>query len=250
MGKIFIIGGGEISKFETLTFDKRIVELTGKKRPKALFIPTASSDSTGYVETFNKVYGEKLGCKTDALLLLNRKPSKKELREKIFSSDLVYVGGGNTLKMMKRWRFLGVNKALKEAYKKGIVLSGISAGGICWFDAGCSDSKSFYHPNNWSYIKVKGLGLLKGIHCPHFNQKTKGIERRKGFLNLMKKQSAIGIALDNHCAIEFVDGKYKVLSSKRGRKAFRVFKKGGKVIVEEIPKKKDYSLISQLYEIS
>ena len=250
MGKIFIIGGGEISKFETLPFDERIVELTVKKRPKALFIPTASSDSAGYIETFNKVYGEKLGCKTDALLLLNRKPSKKELREKIFSSDLVYVGGGNTLKMMKRWRFLGVDKALKEAYKKGIVLSGISAGGICWFDAGCSDSKSFYHPNNWSYIKVKGVGLLKGIHCPHFNQKTKGIERRKGFLNLIKKQSAIGIALDNHCAIEFVDGKYKVLSSKRGRKAFRVFKKGKKVIVEEIPKKKDYSLISQLYEIS
>jgi len=249
MGKIFIIGGGEISKLEILSFDKRIVELTGKKHPNALFIPTASSDSLGYIETFNKVYGEKLGCKTDALLLLNRKPSKKELREKIFSSDLIYVGGGNTLKMMKRWRFLGVDKILKEAYKKGIMLSGISAGGICWFDAGCSDSMSFYH-KNYSYIKVKGLGLLKGIHCPHFNEDKRGIERKKAFLNLIEKQSAIGIALDNHCAIEFVNDKYKVLSLKKGRKAFRIFKKDKKMITEEIPQQDKYSPISALYKIN
>lgn len=249
MGKIFIIGGGEIDKFETLPFDKRIVELTNKKHPKALFVPTASGESTGYITNFNKVYSEKLGCITDVLLLLNKKPSKKKLREKILSSDLIYVGGGNTLKMMKRWRFLGVDKILKEAYRKGIVLSGISAGGVCWFEAGHSDSRSFYYPNNWDYIKVKGLGLLKGIHCPHFNGETKGIGRRKSFSNFIKKHSAIGIAVDNHCAIEFVNGKYKVLSAKRGRKAFKVFKKDSKIIIEEIPKQNNYSPVSTLYKI-
>lgn len=248
MGKIVIIGGGEIGNFETLPFDKRIVELTKKKRPKALFIPTASGEPGGYIKNFNKIYGKKLDCKTDVLFLLTTKPTKKELREKILSSDLIYVGSGNTLKMMKRWRFLGVDKILKEAYKRGIVLSGISAGGICWFEAGHSDSMSFYHPDNWDYIKVKGLGLLRGIHCPHFNGQTRGIKRRKNFSNFMKKYSAVGIAIDNHCAIEFIDGKYKVLTAKKDRKAYRVFKKRGKVIIEEIPKKKNYMPTSLLYK--
>ena len=157
MEKIVVIGGGEIGNFETLPFDKRIVELTKKKHPKALFIPTASGEPDGYIQNFNKVYGKKLGCKTDVLFLLKTKPTKKELREKILSSDLIYVGGGNTLKMMKRWRFLGVDKILKEAHKRGIVLSGISAGGISWFEAGHSDSMSSYNPDNWDYIKVRGV---------------------------------------------------------------------------------------------
>lgn len=148
--------------------------------------------------------------------------------------------------MMKRWRFLGVDKILKEAYQRGIVLSGISAGGICWFEAGHSDSMSFYNPDNWDYIKVRGLGLLKGIHCPHFNGETRGIKRRKNFSNFMKKYSAVGIAIDNHCAMKFIDGKYKVLTAKKDRKSYRVFKKRDKVIIEEIPKKKEYMPISPL----
>ncbi len=248
MGKIVIIGGGEIGDYETLPFDKRIVELTGKKHPRALFIPTASGEPDGYIKTFNKVYGKKLGCKTDVLYLLKTKPTKEELRRKILSSDLIYVGGGNTSKMMMRWRFLGVDKILKEAYKQGIILSGISAGGICWFEAGHSDSMSFYHPNNWDYIKVRGLGLLRGIHCPHFNGQTRGIKRRKNFSNFMKKYSVVGIAIDNHCAIEFVDGKYKILTAKKDRKAYRVFKKRNKIMIEEILKKDNYMLISLLYK--
>lgn len=248
MGKIIIIGGGEIGNYETLLFDKRNVELTGKKHPKALFVPTASGEAEGYIKTFNKVYGKRLGCKTDVLYALKTKPTKKELRQKILSSDLVYVGGGNTLKMMKRWRFLGIDKILKEAYKRGIVLSGISAGGICWFDTGHSDSISFYHPNKWEYIKVRGLGLLRGIHCPHFNGETRGIKRRKNFSDFMKKYSAVGIAIDNHCAMEFINGKYKVLTAKKDRKAYRVFKKRNKIIIEKIPKKNDYMPISPLYK--
>ncbi len=122
MGKIVIIGGGEIGNYETLLFDKRNVELTGKKHPKTLFIPTASGEPEGYIKRFNKVYGKRLGCKTDVLYLLKAKPTKKELRQKILSSDLIYVGGGNTFKMIKRWRFLGVDKILRKAYKRGIVL--------------------------------------------------------------------------------------------------------------------------------
>lgn len=251
MGKIVIIGGGEIGNYETLPFDKRNVELTKKKHPKALFIPTASGEPQGYIDNFNKIYGKKLGCKTDVLYLLKNKPTKKELRTKILSADLIYVGGGNTLQMMKRWRFLGVDKILKEAYKKNIVLSGISAGGICWFESGHSDSMSFYKPEKWNYINVRGLGILKGIHCPHFNsgttRKGKRKLRKNDFKEFMKNHSAVGIAIDNNCAIEFIDGKYKVLTSKRNRKSYRVFKKRNKIIMEEISKNNNYSPISPLY---
>jgi dipeptidase E len=251
MKKAVIIGGGNLQKYETLPFDRRIVELTGKKHPKALFIPTASGEPAGYVEIFKKVYGKRLGCKTDALYLLKTHPTKKELRDKILSSDLIYVGGGNTLKMMRRWRFLGVDKILKEAYNKGIVISGISAGGICWFESGHSDSMSFYSPKNWQYINVKGLGILKGIHCPHFNsgteKKGKIHFRKNDFKTFMNNHSKVGIAIDNNCAIEFIDGKYKVLTSKKGMKAYRLFKKRNNVLMEEILKENRYSPVSILY---
>jgi len=250
MIKLVIIGGGELKDLETLKFDKRIVELTGKKNPKALFIPTASGESEGYCKTFQKIYGKKLGCKTEILYLLKDKPTKKELREKILSADLVYVGGGNTLSMMKRWRLLGVDKMLKEAYNKGIVLSGLSAGGICWFEYGHSDSMSFYNPKSWKYIKVKGIGLVKGIHCPHFDGQTGGVKRKKDFKAFMKKYSNMGITIDNSCAIEFIDGKYKVLSAKKVANAYKVYRKRGKVVVEEIPKDKGYRPVKELYERS
>ncbi len=252
MGKIVIIGGGEIGNYETLPFDKRNVALTKKKHPKALFIPTASGEPKSYIDNFSKIYGKKLGCKTDALYLLKNKPTKKELRTKILSSDLIYVGGGNTLKMMKRWRFLGVDKILKEAHKKNIVLSGISAGGICWFESGHSDSMSFYNPTNWNYINVKGLGILKGIHCPHFNsgttRKGKRKLRKNDFKEFMENYSAVGVAIDNNCAIEFIDDKYKVLTSKKDRKAYRVFKKRDKIRMDEIPKRNNYTPISSLHK--
>jgi dipeptidase E len=244
MGKIFLIGGGEIAPLETLKLDRKAVKLTGKKKPKALFIPTASGEPQGYVDVFNKVYGKKLGCKIDVLYCLKGKPSKKKLRKQILSADLIYVGGGNTLKMMNRWRFLGVDKMLKEAYRKGIVLTGLSAGGMCWFESGHSDSRSFKDSKDWKYIKVSGLGLLKGIHCPHFDSATKGKKRKTCFKEFMKKYSSIGIAIDNNCAIEFIDGKYKLLRSVKTANAYRVFRVKGKVQLELIPEK---GLVKDLY---
>lgn len=246
MGKIVVIGGGELGQLETLSIDKRIVELTKKKHSKALFIPTASGDSENYFNVFDNVYGKKLGCKTDVLFLLKEKYTQKELRKKILSSDLIYVGGGNTLKMMKKWRFLGVDQILKEAYEKGIVLSGLSAGGICWFESGHSDSMIFHNPTKWKYINVKGLGLLKGIHCPHFNGETKGRLRKNDFKEFMKKYSKVGIAIDNNCAMEFIDGKCNVLRSKKNAKAYKIYWKKGKYFQEEILMKNEFSKISEL----
>ena len=232
---IVAIGGGKITTRQTLPIDRKIIRLSHKKNPKLLFIPTASSDSEIYWKQIRKYFGDFLKCKTDVLFLMKQKPPREQIRSKISSADIIYVGGGNTLQMMRIWRRLGVDKLLLAAYNKGTVLAGVSAGSICWFDSGHSDSMSFYNPRKWNYIKVKGLGLIPGIHCPHYNGKTGGVPRRKNFQEMIYKTGGVGIAIDNNCAIEFRDGRvFKVLTSKPRAKAYRVFKKAGQVVEEQI----------------
>jgi dipeptidase E len=232
---IVAIGGGEIRTRGTAPIDREIVRLSGKKNPKLLFIPTASSDAERYWKHVKEYFSKFLKCKTDVLFLIKARPSKKQIRKKILSADIIYVGGGNTLLMMRVWRGLGVDKLLKLAYKNGTVLSGISAGAICWFDSGHSDSMSFYNPRKWRYINVRGIGLVHGIHCPHYNSMTRGVPRRKHFRELIRKTGGMGIAIENNCAIEFIDGRfYKVISSRSYSRAYRVYKRGGKVIAEQI----------------
>ncbi len=232
---IVAIGGGKIATRQTLPIDREIIRLAHKKNPRLLFIPTASSDSEIYWKKIRAYFGDFLKCKIDVLFLMKEHPSHQQIRGKISAADIIYVGGGNTLQMMRIWRRLGVDKLLVTAYKKGTVLAGVSAGSICWFDSGHSDSMSFYNPHKWKYINVKGLGLIQGIHCPHYNGKTRGVPRRKNFQEMIRKIGGIGIAIDNNCAIEFRDGRvFKVLVSKPRAKAYRVFKKKGEIVEEQI----------------
>jgi len=244
---IVAIGGGEIRQLKTFAIDKEIVSLSGKKNPRLLFIPRASSDKENYVQAIEKVYGKKLGCKVDSLLLLREKPSKKEIKEKILSANIIYVGGGNTLKMMKLWRKLGVDKLLKSAYNNGTVLCGISAGAICWFEYGHGDSMSFYHPNDWDYIRVKGMEILNGLLCPHFDGQTRGIKRKKSFSQMIKKVGGLGLAIDNHAAIIFRNNTFRVINSKKDLKAYKLFKKRGKIISIPIEPQKEFSPLKTLY---
>jgi dipeptidase E len=244
---IVAIGGGEIRTRGTAAIDREIIRLSGKKNPKLLFIPTASSDSERYWKHVQEYFGSFLKCKTDVLFLIKEQPSKECIRRKILSADIIYVGGGNTLLMMRIWRRLGVDKLLVSAYENGTVLSGISAGAICWFDSGHSDSMSFYNPRKWKYINVRGLGLISGIHCPHYNSMTRGVPRRKHFRDMIRKTGGMGIAIENNCAIEFLDGRfYKVITSKSYARAYRVCKSGGKVVAEQICRQKQLAPIESL----
>lgn len=248
MPKVIVaIGGGDIRTKGTAPIDREIIRLSNKRNPKLLFIPTASSDSERYWSHVQEYFGNFLKCKTDALFLIKEQPPKEQIQKKILSADIVYVGGGNTLQMMRLWRRLGVDKILKAAYKNGTVLAGISAGSICWFDSGHSDSMSFYNPGKWNYINVKGLGLIKGIHCPHYNSMTRGIPRRKHFRDMIRKTGGIGIAIENNCAIEFIDGRfYKVISSKSYARAYRLYRKGDEVVAEQIRRKKQVAPVESL----
>ena len=248
MGAIVAIGGGDLLAGETADIDREVIALTGKSRPQALFIPTASSDSIEYWEAFRTAYGTRLGCSTDVLYLLGSAPSTRELEQAILSSDLVYVGGGNTLKMMRRWRRLGVDTILRSAHDGGTVLAGVSAGAICWFNYGHSDSMSFYSPDDWRYICVKGMGLIDATGCPHYDGDTAGVKRRDEFQEMVKRRRDVGIAIDNHCALEVVDGRYRVVTSRAGAGAYRVHSRRGEVISVPIQQSSELSPLSDLLQ--
>ena len=240
--KIVAIGGGEIRELETTAIDKRIIELTGKSRPKALFIPTASGDAAGYVETFQACYGKEFGCQTRILKLTQDPPAFEEMSAVVLDSDLIYVGGGNTYRMMKIWRRLGLDAVLAEAASRGIVLSGLSAGAICWFKYGHSDSRSFSSNPEWNYIRVSGLGFINAVYCPHYHFE----KREDAFLQMIAKRGGIGIACDNNAAIEIVGDHYRVLSSAPHAKAYKLFKHNGQVIVAELPQDSEYTPLADL----
>ena len=248
MGKLVAIGGGLLVERETLAIDREVVSLTGKECPSALFIPTASGDSPEYWQAFQDVYGTKLGCSTDVLYLLGVSLTKVELEQKILSADLIYVGGGNTLKMMRRWRRLGVDNILRDAYGRGIVLSGLSAGCICWFSWGHSDSMAYYHSESWRYIRVRGLGLVDALCCPHFDSDTAGVKREQDFQQMVRKHSDVAVAIDNNCAIEVVDDTYRVITSKAAAGAYKLLNRGGELSVERIEQKEEYKPIARLLQ--
>lgn len=244
MGKIVAIGGGDLRKKSTLPIDLEIIKLTGKIKPKFLFVPTASSDSLVYIDIMCKYYQE-LGCETDVLLLLKANIDLAAITAQIKAADIIYVGGGNTLKMMRRWRKLGVDKLLIQAYQAGTVLCGVSAGSICWFEGGHSDSLSFYHPDDWQYIRVTGLGLIPGTHCPHYDSDTLGAKRADSFQAMMRKRRDTGIAIDDDCAIIFVDGQYRVISSNNSQ-AYILRKSSNKLEIKALPADQNWHTINSL----
>ena len=165
------IGGGEIGRpgtnVETKEIDLKIKELTKKDTPKLLFIPTASNDSDSYCEVAKKYFGKELGFKVNNILLIAENESYTNIENKILSSDAIYIGGGNTKKMIEKWKEKGIDKLLKQAWENGIILSGLSAGAICFFEKAITDCETIDN----SLTAMQSLGFIKGCICSHFDTK-------------------------------------------------------------------------------
>ncbi|QUI25750.1 Type 1 glutamine amidotransferase-like domain-containing protein [Vallitalea pronyensis] len=240
------IGGGEIRYDETLAIDKEIVLAANKEVPEILFIPTASGEPQGYVESIQKLYGQKLGCKVKTLYLLNNQTSSDEAREMILNTDIIYVGGGNTKRMLQVWKQYSVDKSLKEAYEKGVVLSGLSAGSICWFESGQSDSNTYEQGVKSPYIRLKALGLIPGLHCPHYNEDN----RLEEFDKMVQESSEVGIAIENNCAIDFKSDEFRIIKSDKSSKAYRIYKVEDNLIHDELTNINEYKSIDRLFNIN
>jgi len=225
---IIAIGGGELHLKETLPIDRHIVSLAGKRRPTALLIPTASGDSPLYPERFDRIYGKLLGCRTETLLLVRSERDRLRAERKIRRADIIYVGGGNTLRMMNLWRRLGVDEMLRQAGHRGTVLSGLSAGGICWHEWGDSDSRRRPGRTDWSFIRVRGLGLCPGIFCPHLDSQR----RHAGFKQMVLRSRRIGIACDDTAAVWYHGPSATCISARKAARVHLYRFQGGRLRLE------------------
>lgn len=201
MKAIIPIGGGEISLKSTLKIDEYIVSLVTSETKKVLFIPTASGDMVSYIERF-KAHYESLGCEVDTLLL-SQTQNDNLIRSKIFSSNIIYIGGGNTAKMMRIFKRNKVNEYLLKAYEKGIILTGLSAGAMAYFTNGYSDSNRSTNPEA-SLCLVKCLNIIPYCFCPHYNE-----EERKSFDEFVISKGFNGLALEDDVALVYIDDEIK-----------------------------------------
>ena len=149
----------------------------------------------------------------------------------ISQSDIIYVGGGNTLRMMKLWRKLGVDKCLDKARKRGAILCGLSAGAICWFRQGNSDSRKFKDETNLSLIKVTGLNYADVLMCPHYDVEK---HRQPALKAMMKTTRGVAVALDNCAALHIKDDNYRILASKKYKKAYLIYWQQGEYVKQAL----------------
>ena len=242
MGKIVAIGG--VTPPSTLDLiDEEIIRLANKKSPKVLYIPTAGGDDLEYCKFFKGIYEGKFGCNLDVLFLIRETPTENEIREKIFSSDIIYVDGGSESRLMNYFKRFNMDKILKEAYEKGLVLAGKSAGAICW---GKYD-KEFKDTNN--YIKINCLNFLEFVFCPHYNLDEFITEYGDEFDNMIKEYDLVGIGIDNDCAIKFINDSYRVIASNGNANAYKVYKERTEIVKEVILKDSNFRSINELMVI-
>ena len=202
---LICIGGGEIRSKETLKIDEQIAlmakEKAGEKRAVAVFVGTASHDSLPYFNSFRKTYTSNFDIKADLALLTKKDIPMDKIKGKLENADMIYIGGGNTLFMLETWQKTGFLDMLREAYNRGVIIAGLSAGAICWFEDMYTDSAE-----GSDYKLEKGLGILKGVMSPHYDNRAE--------FDSIATTFPLAYAVENNSAIVFENEVYvKTLSS-------------------------------------
>jgi peptidase E len=202
--------GGQQLQHPALT--RYLLALAGKPLPKILLVPTASGDDPANLLTFYQTFAA-LPCEPAHLALFKR--TVDDIDGLIRAQDVVMVSGGNTANMLAIWRLHGVEEALRSAYRNGTILTGASAGCICWFEAGITDSFTL----ELGPLR-DGVKLLKGSACPHYDSEER---RRPVYAREIAAGMAPGIALDDAVAALYEDERLvEVVSAKPESRAFRV----------------------------
>ncbi|MBO5412660.1 MAG: peptidase E [Clostridia bacterium] len=230
MKTIIAIGGGELRERTTLKIDEYIANLAkaraGEQRANALFIPTASHDFMPYYNTFHKVYTGVFNIKTDVALTVFKEVDEEKLRAKFEKADVIYVGGGDTVFMMESWKKSGILPLLKDAYERGVILAGLSAGAICWFSDIYTDSAQ--ELTGEQYAMFQGLGWISGVISPHYNT------RMLDFDKLVCYNYDCAYGLEDDSAIVLKDGEVQG-SVSSGGVAWRLERRGGTLQKTAIP---------------
>ena len=251
--KIVAIGGGENGRilengkktdYETEEIDKEIIRLTGKDKPNFLFIEHAIESKEvqeSYYQTMKKIYEGKYNCNCKNLTI-EELYNKEIVLEKIEWSDIIYEGGGNTSSMIKLWEDKGFKEVLLSAWNKGKVISGISAGAVCWFNSCNSEIENETN----KFEEVNCLNWIDLFLTPH----TEESGRLSSTKEQLRNNKKIGVLLSNRSAIEIVDDKYKVIINNDNKKQKPFIKKAywkdNKFVMKELKNYKNYKLLEEL----
>jgi dipeptidase E len=226
-------GGGFLMERRASKLDAFFVETAGVRRPRICFIPTGGGDPEEGLAKYYRAFS-KFDCRLSHLAFF-RKPRPgaiplNEIERGILAQDAIYVGGGNTRSMLAVWREWGVDRALRKAWHAGILLGGMSAGAICWFEFGATDSVL----GTGRSTALSCLGFLPGSCSPHFDGEA---HRRKDFRRLiLNGELPAGIGIDDRVAVLYENRKIKeIVSAKFGPTAYRVRKNARVVTFEVLP---------------
>ena len=175
---IVAIGGGGFGRtVKDLRIEEYILSLSNKEKPNICFIPTATGDNDSYKVNYYDVF-TKFNCNPTHIDFFKR---TIDLSSHISSQDIIFVGGGNTKSMLAVWRDWNLHNILKDAYERGTIMSGVSAGAICWFEKGITDSWA----NDLAVMEC--LGFIDGVCCPHYDEEPE----RRPFVRKMLKENII-----------------------------------------------------------
>jgi len=216
--KILIAGGG----YGT-AFIRTMAQLTGKPRPRLCYLPTASADRADGIVTWFRNCAP-LNVEPSVQYSFIASPSQPRGWDEVFLSvDGIVCSGGNTLNQQAVWKAQGIDVVLRQAWDRGIVLGGASAGSLCWFEEGTTDSR----PKELTI--VQGLGFIKGSHSPHYDAEK---NRRPLYQELIGSgKMKPGYACDNNAGIYFEDNVVKrVVATREGAKVYYVSVVDGKVV--------------------
>ncbi|MGH7727667.1 MAG: Type 1 glutamine amidotransferase-like domain-containing protein [Vulcanimicrobiaceae bacterium] len=215
--RIVAIGGGALQpELENFALERYVLDACGAARPRLLFVATASGEQPDLIARFAESYGA-LGAELRVLRFFRR--TLADLRAEALEADAIHVGGGNTRSMLAVWREWGFDAILREAWERGVLLCGSSAGSICWFESGLTDSVA------GTLGPLAALGFLTGSHCPHYDGEP---ERRPRYRELVGCGALpAGYACDDGAALVFEnDALAEVVAAKPNARAYRVERDG------------------------
>ena len=210
---IIAIGGGGFGRSNSsYLIEKYILNLSGKTNPKICFLPTATGDSDSYIVRFYSLFNS-FNCKPSHIEFFKRTTN---IKNHIMDQDVVFVGGGNTKSMLAIWKDWGMGELLKDAYNEGVVMSGVSAGAICWFTSGITDSWD----NELRVLPC--LDFISGTCCPHYDEEPSRIPYVKKIL--LEEKVTNCISIEGGSAMHFIDGKpFKNVSFINNKNTYNVF---------------------------
>ncbi len=227
MKKIVLIGGGDIGRgntpYETKEIDEEIVKMTNKDKPNFLFIGLASSFSDSYYDIIKKIY-KSYGCETSYLKKKNIINNPDITKNKISAADIIYIGGGDSIKLINEIKEYKLGILLKKAYEKGTILAGISAGAILLSNEGFSDSL-ILRGESTSYEFIKGLNLIDLNICPHYNSDENKTKELKEKINNRKVYG-----LENCTALKIEDNKISIIKSNKNNNIYFITNKEEKLL--------------------